>query len=97
MNTSGLLFHHTGNVRSVGGRMAKIASYTALFFAMGMFAIVANLGFAGSAFAQDPNGLYSHSHITALWDPNLVCGNHICAPGEMPQHPPVVVPVKGIK
>ncbi len=97
MNTDGRSSHLTGSVRSVGGRMAKIASYRPLFFAMAMFAMVANLSFTGSAFAEDPNGLYSHSHITALWDPNLVCGNHLCAPGEMPQHVPVVTPVKGIK
>ena len=77
--------------------MAKIANDTALLFAIAMFAIAVIPSFAGSAFAEDPNGLYSHSHITTLWDSSLVCGDHKCAPGEMPQHPPTVIPVKGIK
>jgi hypothetical protein len=77
--------------------MAKIASDKAMFFAIAIFAVAASPSFAGSAFADDPNGLYSHSHTTALWDPNLVCGNHICVLGEMPQHPSIVIPVKGIK
>jgi len=76
--------------------MAKIVNGTALLFAIAMFAI-ASPSFAGSAFAEDPNGLYSHSHATALWDNGLVCGDHKCAPGEMPQNPTVVSPVKGIK
>src|SRR5713226_7831639 len=97
MNTSGPLFHHTGNVRSAGGRMAKIANYAALFFAMAIFAITsANL--LGPAFAWTvSNGSYSHEHVTNLTNPNAVCGNHLCASGEIPQHPPVVTPVKGIQ
>ena len=96
MNTDGLLFHHAGNVRPAGGRMAKIVDYTALLFVTAMFAIAASSSFAGSAFAEDPNGLYSHSHVTALWDNGLVCGDHRCAPGEMPRNPTIVSPVKGI-
>jgi len=77
--------------------MAKIVNHAALLFAIAMFAIAASPSFAGSAFAEDPNGLYSHSHITASWDNGLVCGDHKCAVGEMPQNPTVVTPVKGIK
>ena len=95
MNTNGLSSHLIGSAGSVGEHMAKMASYKAMFFAMAIFAMASS--FAGSAFAEDPNNSYSHSHTTALWDHNLVCGNHMCASGEMPQHPPVVIPVKGIK
>jgi hypothetical protein len=77
--------------------MAKIASGRALVFAVAIFAIAASPSFAGSAFAEDPNGLYSHSHITASWYHGLVCGDHKCSPGEMPENPTVVSPVKGIK
>jgi hypothetical protein len=74
--------------------MAKIVNHAALLFAIAMFAIAASPSFAGSAFAEDPNGLYSHSHITASWDNGLVCGDHKCAPGEMPQHPKPVEPIR---
>lgn len=77
--------------------MARIVNYTVLLFATAMFAISLSPILAGSAFAEDPNGLYSHSHITASWDNGLVCGDHKCAPGETPQSPPVVLPVKGIR
>ncbi len=77
--------------------MAKIANYPTLFFVIAMFAIGLSSSFSGIAFADDNHGMYSHSHITALWDHGLVCGNHKCAPGEASQNPPVVVPVKGIK
>jgi len=75
--------------------MARIVNYTALLFAIAMFAIVQSL--SGTAFAINQGGSYSHSHETATWNHGLVCRDHKCAPGEMPQHPPVVVPVKGIQ
>ncbi len=74
--------------------MAKIGNYLALLFAIAMFALVSSPSFSGIAFADDNNGMYSHSHITALWDNSLVCGDHKCAPGEMPQHPKPVEPVR---
>lgn len=96
MNTSGPLFHHTGNVRPVGGRMAKIVNYAALLFATAMF-VVLSPSLAGSAYAYLGDGHHTYITATVLTNPNLVCGNHICASGEMPQHLPVVTPVKGIK
>ena len=68
-----------------------------LFLSIAVFAIGLSSSFSGFAFADDQNGMYSHSHNTASWDHGLVCGNHVCVPGEISQSPPVVVPVKGIR
>ena len=73
--------------------MAKILNYTVLF-TIAMFALVPGLSFSGIAFAEDQNGQYSHTHATATWNPGLVCGDHKCASGEMPQHPKAVEPVR---
>jgi len=75
--------------------MARIANYGALLFAMAMFVLVQSL--SGTAFAINQAGSVSHSHETSTWDHGLVCGDHKCAPGEMPHPPPIVSPVKGIK
>jgi hypothetical protein len=76
--------------------MDKILNYKTLLLPVAIFVILSP-SFSGIAFAEDPNGMYSHSHITATWDHGYVCGDHKCAPGEMPHNPPVVVPVKGIR
>ena len=94
-STNGPLFHLTGNVRSVGGRMAKIANYTALLFAIAMFAIVANQSSSAVAFAEGKDGRYDDTPSTALTDPKVVCGDHKCAQGESPQDPTPVTPVRG--
>jgi len=73
-----------------------MTNYKKLFLSMAVFAIGLGSTFSGFAFADDQNGMYSHSHKIALWDQGLVCGNHVCSPGEVSQSPPVVVPVKGI-
>lgn len=52
---------------------------------------------SGVAFADDQNGMYSHTHETALWNHNIVCGDHTCAPGEISSNPPMIAPVKGIQ
>ena len=75
--------------------MAKIASYTTLFFVMAMFAIVQSL--SGTAFAINQGGSVSHAHETSTWEHGLICGDHKCAPGETPHNPTVVTPVKGIR
>ncbi|HYL65807.1 MAG TPA: hypothetical protein VEU72_01485 [Nitrosopumilaceae archaeon] len=72
--------------------MAK-TNYMALF-AIAMFALVPGLNFSGIAFADDQEGQYSHTHVTATWDPGFVCGDHKCAPGEIPQPPKAVEPVR---
>jgi len=74
--------------------MAKTLNYIALFFAIAMFALVPSQSFSGIAFADDNNGMYSHSHITASWNHGLICGDHKCASGETPQPPKVVEPVR---
>jgi hypothetical protein len=66
-----------------------------LTLAVSMIAISSS--FSGVVFADDQDGRYSHQHITVSWDHSLVCGDHKCAPGEAPQNPRVVVPVKGIQ
>jgi hypothetical protein len=82
--------------------MAKIASYKLLLFAVATFVIALGPNLLGSAFAWTvstwtvSNNYYSHGHNTVLSTPNAVCGDHKCAPGEIPQHPPVV-PVKGVQ
>jgi len=73
--------------------MVKIVNYTALLFSIAMF-VVLSTNTTGIAFADDQDGSYSHSHVTASWDHGLVCGDHKCAPGEMPQHPKPVEPVR---
>ena len=73
--------------------MAKIANYVALLFAIAMFAIVASPSFSGVAFAEGKDGKYDDTPSTALTDPNVVCGNHKCAPGESSQNPTPVTPV----
>ncbi len=82
-------------VRSVVGRMAKMTNYATLFFAIAMFAIVANQSLSGVAYAVNVYSTNPPTPVTVLTDPNVVCGNHLCAAGETPQHPAVVVPVKG--
>jgi len=77
--------------------MAKIVSYAALFFAMAMIAIVASPSFSGAAFGEIKEAKSYDTPSTATTAPNVVCGNHLCAPGELPQHPPIVLPVKGIQ
>jgi hypothetical protein len=84
-------------VRSVIGRMAKTTNYATLFFAIAMFAIVANQSLSGVAYAVNVYSSNSITPVTSLTDPNVVCGNHLCAPGEMPHHPTVVAPLKGIQ
>jgi len=64
---------------------------------MVVFVISLSSTLSGIAFADNQNGMYSHSHKTALWNHNLVCGDHTCAPGEMSKNPPVVVPTRGIQ
>ncbi len=46
-------------------------------------ALVSNFGEAAAL--QKSYGANRHS--TALYDPNLVCGDHVCGPYEVP-HPP---------
>jgi hypothetical protein len=74
--------------------MAKTLNYMALLFAIAMFALVPSLNFSGVAFADDQDGKYSHTHVTASWNPGFVCGDHKCAPGEIPQAPKAVEPVR---
>jgi hypothetical protein len=39
------------------------------------------------ATSQKVDDAYAHPPITALFYPNLVCGDHVCGPHEVP-HPP---------
>ena len=57
-----------------------------------MFAIVQSL--ADSAFASQDNSDYTHTHATASTSPGVVCGDHTCAAGELPQHPKTIEPVR---
>jgi F0F1-type ATP synthase membrane subunit a len=82
-------------VRSAVGRMAKTTNYAALFFAVAMFAIVANQGLSGVAYAVMVHSSNPPTPVTSSTDPYIVCGNHLCTPGEMPHHPAKVVPVTG--
>jgi hypothetical protein len=82
-------------VRSVGEHTAKMTSYKKSFLSIAVFAMDPNLAFSGIAFADDQNGLYSHSHETALWDHSLICRDHRCAPVEVSVNPTPVVPVRG--
>ncbi len=75
--------------------MAKMTNYTRLFLSIAVFAMGLSSTFSGFAFANDQNGMYSHSHVTASWDHGLVCGDHKCTPGQLPQNPPPVIPIRG--
>lgn len=77
--------------------MARVANYAILFFAIAMFALTTSTVLLGSAFALTATYDYSHEHTTDLTNPGTVCGDHVCAPGEMPQGPSVVTPVKEIQ
>ena len=88
------MYRTTGNVGSVGERMASIANYGILLLPIAIFAIGLSSTFSGIAFADDQNNQYSHTHATATWNPGLVCGDHACAPGEIPQPPKTVEPVR---
>ena len=74
--------------------MAKIINLNVFLLAIAVFAIGLNSTFAVGAFADDKDASYSHQHITVTWDNNLVCGDHKCAPGETPQYPHPVLPVR---
>ena len=75
--------------------MAKMSNLKSLLLTLAVFAIGLSSTFVGLAFADDQDGRYSHSHITALWDNGLVCGDHRCLPGQTPQYPAPVVPIRG--
>jgi hypothetical protein len=75
--------------------MAKTANLKTLFLTLAVFTIGVSSTFVGLAFADDQDGRYSHSHITASWDNVLVCGDHRCSPGQTPQYPAPVVPIRG--
>jgi hypothetical protein len=78
--------------------MAKIANYKLLTFAIAIFVMAISPNLLGSAFAWTvSNDYYSHEHVTVLTNPSAVCGDHKCTPGEIPQQPPVVTPVKEIQ
>jgi hypothetical protein len=71
-----------------------MASYKKLLMTIAVFTMGLSSTVSGFAFADDQNGLYSHSHETALWDHSLICGDHKCAPGELSGNPQPVVPVR---
>jgi hypothetical protein len=72
-----------------------MTSYKKLFLSIALFTIGLGSTFSGFAFADVQEGMPYHSHVTTLTDPNLVCGNHLCAPGELAGNPQPVVPVRG--
>jgi hypothetical protein len=72
-----------------------MTSYKKLFLSIAVFTIGLSSTFSGFAFAENQNGSYHHTPLTALTDPNVVCGNHLCAPGESSVNPQPVVPVRG--
>ncbi len=73
------------------GRHLK-TDYKPLMLSMAIFATAAIVVLANPAFAYQ-GGDYSHAISTRLTNPDLVCGNHLCGPGEMPQTPKAVEPV----
>ena len=74
--------------------MAKIVNLSVFLLVIAVFAIGLDSTFVLSAFADDKYASYSHQHITSTWDNSLVCGDHKCAPGETPQYPHPVLPVR---
>ena len=72
-----------------------MANYRKLALAVTLFAVSAGLSISSPAFALQDNGDYAHTHATVLTDPNLVCGDHKCAPGETSHGPSPIVPVRG--
>ncbi len=66
-----------------------------LTLAIAIFVVSSGLSISIPAFALQETGDYSHTPATALTDPNLVCGDHRCAPGETSHAPSPVVPERG--
>ena len=65
-----------------------------LTLAITIFVVSSGLTVSIPAFAEQETVGY-HTPATSLTDPYLVCGDHECAPGEMPHHPFPVEPVRG--
>ena len=55
-----------------------------------ILALVISLGLVGLVYAY-----YDDHPGTALTDPNVVCGNHLCAASEKHYPPKEITPVKG--
>lgn len=83
--------HISGDAISVEGLLARIANYKTL---LPIAILVVSVGLASPALAYQ-GGDYSQQVYTHQTNPGLVCGNHLCGPGEMPQNPPTVKPVGG--
>jgi hypothetical protein len=63
-----------------------------------MLVLVSSSTYSGVAFAdnQDYSTSYSSMAVTYVQGFHAsICGNHVCAPGEMLQYPKAVEPVRG--
>lgn len=72
-----------------------MANYKQLALSLAVLVMIPSLSMAGSAFAYQGVADYTHAHATALTNPGLVCGGHICAPGESSGNPSPVAPIRG--
>ena len=79
----------------MGGHSARMTSYKKLILSIAVYAMGLSSTFSGFAFADDQNGMYSHSHEIASWDHGLICGDHRCTAGESSGNPLPVMPVRG--
>ena len=65
--------------------MDKKTSNTMLFLSVALFVFALGTTFPGTASAAIDNGNhYTYAPATVSTNPDLVCGDHVCQPGEVP-------------
>jgi len=75
----------------VGGHLDKKLNYATVFLSAALFVFAFGSTFSGTASAAiDNGGHYTYAPTTVITDPHLVCGDHICQPGEEPWDLPVI-------
>jgi hypothetical protein len=71
--------------------MDKRINYAAIFLSVALFIFAFGSTFSGTASAAiDNGGQYTYAPATIITDPHLVCGDHMCQPGENPGDLPIV-------
>jgi hypothetical protein len=86
ININGASWQLGGCVVLVGRHLDKEINYTTLFLSIVLFVFAFGSTFSSTASAAiDSGGHYTYAPATASTNPNLVCGDHICHPGEVPK------------
>ena len=73
------------------GHIDKKINYATLFLSVALFVFAFGSSLSGTASAAiDNSGHYTYTDATAVTDPHLVCGDHMCQPREIPGDLPIV-------